>query len=200
MVWYQNPWFIGGMVSAGLLLIFIVVVIILYFAGCCDWGEKRRVGPADTRSAAQNRKISETRFPDSVRQPVEMRERAVPLGPQDDPGEYDFRFRGREVNTRPLQRQANIRQANNEPVYTVPDLKLKQSREQQISLDDGTLAVARPLGPSSPEVQLNGDALSTGSSFDFGGSKGAVQMSSFQRPQSRDASASGTKQRLSSRV
>ena len=85
------------MVSAGLLLIFIVVIVILYFAGCCDW-EKRKTRVENTRTSAQDRKISQTRFPavTSFRtQTAEMQERAaaIPLGPQGDPEDYDFRLR-----------------------------------------------------------------------------------------------------------
>ena len=86
------------MVSAGLLVIFIVVIVILYFAGCCDWDKnKRRV--EDTRSSAQDRKISQPRFPAAATsfrtQTAEMQERAaaIPLGPQGDPEDYDFRLR-----------------------------------------------------------------------------------------------------------
>ena len=83
------------MVSAGLLLIFIVVIVILYFAGCCDWDKKKR-RVEDTRTSAQDRKISQTRFPavTSFRtQTAEMQEAAIPLGPQGDPEDYDFRLR-----------------------------------------------------------------------------------------------------------
>ena len=107
-------------------------------------------------------------------------------------------IREREVNTRPQLRAdppASARQQPKEPVYTIPDIRMKLSKEQHI--DDGTLAVARPLGPSNGRTAaevLNGDALSTASSFEIGSKQ---QFSSFH---DRNVSVGGTKQRLSSRV
>ena len=106
-------------------------------------------------------------------------------------------LRERDVNTRSQLRTdplASTRQPK-EPVYTIPDMRMKLSKEQRI--DDGTLVVARPLGPSNGRTAaevLNGDALSTASSFEIGNKQ---QFSSFQN---RDVSVGGTKQRLSSRV